>query len=146
MPEEISHEHHYVPRWYQKRFLAAGQQKLWHLDLKPETVIIDGKRSYTQKALRRLYPGERFWLKDLYILQFGTEVTDIIEKSFFGQVDDSGQKSVQFFATPEIDREGLNRAYKGLLGFIAAQRLRTPRGLDGSENRLALRIRIGPYS
>jgi hypothetical protein len=47
MPEELSHEHHYVPRWYQKRFLAPGQQKLWHLDLKPDTVKLDGNRSFT---------------------------------------------------------------------------------------------------
>ena len=27
MADQISHEHHYVPRWYQKRFLAPGEEK-----------------------------------------------------------------------------------------------------------------------
>jgi hypothetical protein len=130
MTPEISHEHHYVPRWYQKRFLARGQDKLWYLDLKPEKVVIDRQRSYTRQALRRMYPAECFWLKDLYILRFGRNVTDVIEKVFFGTVDARGHKSVQFFATQPIDRIGLNPAHSGLLGFIAAQRLRTPRGLD----------------
>lgn len=130
MTPEISHEHHYVPRWYQKQFLAPGQDKLWYLDLKPEKVVIDRQRSYTRQALRRMYPAECFWLKDLYILRLGKSVTDVIEKIFFETVDEHGHKSVQFFATPAIDRAGLNPAYNGLLGFIAAQKLRTPRGLD----------------
>jgi hypothetical protein len=130
MSPEISHEHHYVPRWYQRRFLAPGHEKLWYLDLKPERVVIDRRRSFTRQALRRMYPAECFWLKDLYILRFGKNVTDVIEKIFFGTVDAHGHKSVRFFATHPIDRIGLNPAYNGLLGFIAAQRLRTPRGLD----------------
>jgi hypothetical protein len=51
MADQISHEHHYVPRWYQKRFLAPGEEKLWYLDLKPEKVTIDQQRSYTNRAL-----------------------------------------------------------------------------------------------
>jgi hypothetical protein len=41
-----------------------------------------------------MYPAECFWLKDLYILRFGKNVTDVIEKIFFGTVDASGHKSV----------------------------------------------------
>jgi hypothetical protein len=57
MADQISHEHHYVPRWYQKRFLAPGEEKLWYLDLKPEKVVIDRGRSYTKQALFRSYPA-----------------------------------------------------------------------------------------
>jgi len=130
MPEDISHEHHYVPRWYQKRFLSAGVDKLFYLDLKPETVVIDKNRSYTKQALRIMYPAECFWLEDMYMLRFGQQITDIIEKRFFGTVDARGHKSVQFFGVDAIDYSGLNAAYTGLLAFIAAQRLRTPRALD----------------
>ena len=130
MADQISHEHHYVPRWYQKRFLASGEEKLWYLDLKPEKVVFDQRRSYTKRALFRSYPAQCFWLQDLYLLRFGKTVNDVIEKVFFGKVDDHGEKSARFFATQPIDRAELNPAYQGLLRFIAAQRLRTPRGLD----------------
>ena len=130
MADQISHEHHYVPRWYQKRFLAPGEEKLWYLDLKPDKVLIDQRRSYTKRALFRSYPAQCFWLEDLYLLRFGKTVNDVIEKDFFGKVDDHGERSVRFFATQAINRTELNPAYQGLLQFIAAQRLRTPRGLD----------------
>jgi hypothetical protein len=106
MAEEISHEHHYVPRWYQKRFLAPGEQKLWHLDLKPERVVVDRSRSYTKRALRRMYPAECFWLEDLYILRFGNTVTDVIEKVFFGKVDGAGQKRFGFSRLRRLIEKG----------------------------------------
>jgi hypothetical protein len=130
MADQISHEHHYVPQWYQKRFLVCGEEKLWYLDLKPERVVIDQRRSYAKRALFRRYPAQCFWLQDLYLLRFGNVVSDVIEKVFFGKVDDRGERSVRFFATQAIDRTELNSAYQGLLRFIAAQRLRTPRGLE----------------
>ncbi len=130
MATQVSHEHHYVPRWYQKRFLAAGQDKLWYLDLKPEKVVVGERTTKTKRALFRRYPAQCFWITDLYLLRFRKTITDIIEKNFFGKVDDHGERSVRFFATPAIDRAGLNAAYQSLLGFIAAQRLRTPHGLD----------------
>ncbi len=45
-----SHVHHYVPRWYQKRFLKAGQFQFYYLDLHPEIVINKGKK-YQRRAL-----------------------------------------------------------------------------------------------
>src|SRR5438874_8016752 len=31
-----SHVHHYVPRWYQRRFLKTGQFQFYYLDLRPD--------------------------------------------------------------------------------------------------------------
>ena len=137
MADQISHEHHYVPRWYQKRFLASGEEKLWYLDLKPEKVVFDQRRSYTKRALFRSYPAQCFWLQDLYLLRFGKTVNDVIEKVFFGKVDDHGEKSVRFFATPPIDRAELNPTYQGLYGSSRRRGCEPLAGWTGSECRRA---------
>ena len=49
----MSHEYkhnHYVPEWYQKRFLPEGQRKQWYLDLRPDRVTSNG-HTYTRRAL-----------------------------------------------------------------------------------------------
>lgn len=130
MTEPISHQHHYVPRWYQKRFLPVGQQKLWYLDLKPEKVTVNGRISFMRQALRSMYPAQCFYFDDLYLLHFGKHVTDVVEKSFFGTVDKRGCSAAQFFDAFDVRANGLNESYQGLLAYIAAQRFRTPRGLD----------------
>jgi hypothetical protein len=43
-------DHHYVPQWYPKRFLPAGQSKFYYLDLHPETVNSNGFK-YQRRAL-----------------------------------------------------------------------------------------------
>jgi hypothetical protein len=130
MAKSISHAHHYVPQWYQKRFAIAGQEKLWRLDLRPETVKIDETRSFTRKALVKLYPVQCFYKDDLYLLRFGTHVTDAMERVFFGAVDKSGCNSAAFFEAFDVKAKGLRDSYNGLLAYLAAQRFRTPRGLD----------------
>ena len=157
MADQISHEHHYVPRWYQKRFLASGEEKLWYLDLKPEKVVFDQRRSYTKRALFRSYPAQCFWLQDLYLLRFGKTVNDVMEKVFFGKVDDHGEKSVRFFATRPID----GGAYRLLCGngrrgfvrrpvrtspgdqpdqFVRGARVWRSAARDGDRNRFPARV------
>ena len=34
----MSHRHHYVPKWYQKRFMLQGQTSYYRLDLFPEQI------------------------------------------------------------------------------------------------------------
>jgi hypothetical protein len=128
--EPISHEHHYVPRWYQKRFLTVGQEKLWYMDLNPEKVTVNERISFTRRALRSMYPAQCFYFDDLYLLRFGKYITDVIEKSFFGTVDKRGCAAARFFEAFDVRADGLNDSYRGLLDYVAAQRFRTPRGLD----------------
>jgi hypothetical protein len=81
-PDSLSHLHHYIPRWYQKRFRPAGQTKLYYLDLNPERVITVPV-PYTRKAVRFLDPAQCFCRNDLYSMRFGKYVTDTMEKHFF---------------------------------------------------------------
>lgn len=52
---------HYVPVWYQKRFIAsaAREQKYYYLDLSPERITRDG-HSHIRESVRRLGPPSCF--------------------------------------------------------------------------------------
>lgn len=63
--------HHYVPEWYQHRFLdaGAGQTKLYYLDMHPD-LIDRGPRlpPIPRTALRPLGPANCFYQDHLYTL------------------------------------------------------------------------------
>jgi hypothetical protein len=124
-----SRAHHYVPRWYQKRFLPPGQHKLFYLDLYPETIVQDGV-PHQRRALRQLGPASCFFQPDMYTLRFGSQTTDRMEREFFGAIDDRGHKAVAYFAGFSEVAEGTRTAFNTLPPYMGAQRFRTPRGLD----------------
>jgi hypothetical protein len=55
---EYKHNH-YVPVWYQRRFMLPGQDRYFRLDLKPE-VAKDATIAYTRKALHEWSPARIF--------------------------------------------------------------------------------------
>lgn len=120
---------HYVPQWYQRRFLAPGQSKLWCLDLKPEVIKRPDGTSTTRKPLRHLGPVNCFQQDHLYTLYFGRYETDHLEKTFFGKVDAVGEKAVAFFADYGM-RDGVHEAFNGMTDYLSAQLFRTPKGLS----------------
>jgi hypothetical protein len=120
---------HYVPQWYQRRFLPAGADRFFYLDLKPDVVRIAPGRSYTRKALLRWGPINCFFQDDLYTLKLGRWSTDAVEKQFFGPIDDMGKKAVEFFSDYECSGQS-NELFRPFMLYMDAQRLRTPRGLD----------------
>ncbi len=132
---EQSRQHHYVARWYQKRFLPAGQTKLYYLDLKPKTVV-NGRVTYTVKDLHFWDPARCFWAEDIYAMKFGKQTTDVMEKRFFGNVDRNGAAAVDYFRGYEDIDDRANDAVLHLVDYIGAQRFRTPRGLDWVQARI----------
>ena len=135
MASQQSHKHHYVPEWYQKRFLPAGEQQLHVLDLKPPVIQLPSGLRKTKPPYRRMAPSQCFCEEDLYMLRFAKTDNDIIEKQFFGIVDRLGAPAVEVFDkitgfTPDI-ADGLG----DLLPYMGAQRFRTPRGLDWLKER-----------
>lgn len=121
---------HYVPQWYQKRFFVpgSGQSRLYYLDLAPDTIKLPNGKITTRKALRQLGPVNCFMQDHLYTLSFGKYTSDVIEKQFFGAIDDAGAMAVPFFADYDM-REGVREAFEGMRDFLAAQLFRTPKGL-----------------
>ncbi|HKB90651.1 MAG TPA: DUF4238 domain-containing protein [Opitutaceae bacterium] len=124
-----THRNHYVPEWYQRRFLPHGVDRFFYLDLKPDVVKIGPGRSYTRKSLLRWGPSRCFYQDNLYTLKLGAWTTDAIEHEFFGPIDDRGKSAVSFFADYSISDKS-HEAFKNIMPYMDAQRLRTPRGLD----------------
>ncbi|HMJ60888.1 MAG TPA: hypothetical protein VK493_03955 [Bryobacteraceae bacterium] len=129
MDEAHLQSHHYVPRWYQKRFLLPGQNVLCYLDLKPET-IIDGNIRYTKKDLWYWHPSRCFCIDDLYSMRFGRMTTDMLERHLFGAVDRNGATATEVFGAYDDFKEEIHEAFRSRLAYVGAQRFRTPRGLD----------------
>jgi hypothetical protein len=143
MSDEFRHNH-YVPRWYQERFLPAGrkQRELHYLHKEPRTVRDGRGRPITLREVERRTLRNCFAERDLYTLTFrGVSSTDL-ERLFFGQIDRLGRKAVNFWTSYDHTQyagEGL----EPLLAYMSTQRLRTPKGLDwlarqlGSGNPMA---------
>lgn len=126
----LSHIHHYVPEWYQKRFLEPGESQFYRLDLAPTRQWAGEGKTYVAKACLRRPPSRCFCTNDLYMLRFGQQETDIFEKRFFGEVDRRGKPAVESFANLDGYTRGFPDMFRPLLGYMGAQRFRTPRGLD----------------
>jgi hypothetical protein len=121
---------HYVPIWYQKRFLPPGQKnkELYYLYLKPESFIDPRGVKHTKRNPRRWGPKYCFAEDDLYTAYFGSESSTEIEEIFFGQIDSKGKQGVEYFANfrhPSVNPE----AFHNLLMYMSTQKLRTPKGL-----------------
>jgi hypothetical protein len=128
MPEY--RRNHYVPEWYQQRFLANNVQekKFYYMDLTPDS-ISNGRRRYKRKALLRWGPSRCFCEQDLYTTKFGDWQSTEIEEKFFGKIDSAGSRAVEYwskFEHPSIDPE----SFQKLLLYMSIQKLRTPKGLD----------------
>jgi hypothetical protein len=142
MSSTKSRVHHYVPRWYQKRFLPPDKETLFYLNLKPETVN-QGKIRFTRKDLWFWPPSRCFCVDDLYSMRFGKVITDIVEKQFFGSVDKLGAPAAEFFDSYEGFKDGMNEAFRALIMYMGAQRFRTPRGLDWTKRYLGTKDQAG---
>src|SRR3979411_2743239 len=119
-----SHAHHYVPEWYQKRFLLPQTSKYLYLDLQPETIVQHGV-AHKRRALRRLGPASCFYKDDLYSLDFGGQTTDEMERLFFGALDNFGPGAVADLANFEGITAEVVRSFRYLTRYMGAQRFRT---------------------
>jgi hypothetical protein len=129
MPSEFRHNH-YVPEWYQKRFIPPTQvdRKLYYLDLRPEA-INDGKgHVYIKNGLHRWGFRHCFAGRDLYTTQFNGVDSTEVEKQFFGAIDREGRKAVEYYSNFSYPWDGGNALIE-LMQYMSTQKLRTPKGL-----------------
>lgn len=120
---------HYVPIWYQERFIPAGvkEKKFHYLDLKPNTIISNG-RPFKRNSLLRWGPKKCLCQDDLYTTKYGRWISTEIEEKFFGPVDASARPALDYFANfshPSANGE----LFKRLVLYMSIQKLRTPKGL-----------------
>jgi hypothetical protein len=120
-----THRNHYVPEWYQRRFLPPDIHRFFYLDLNPDVVKIVPGRTLTRRSLLWWGPAQCFYQDDLYTLKLGTWTTDAIEHEFFGPIDARGQSAVRFLSDYAMTDEA-HSAFKHIMPYMDAQRLRTP--------------------
>lgn len=120
---------HYVPEWYQYRFLPSDvrEKKFYYLDLSPETVIHNNKK-YRRRALLRWGPPKCFCERDLYTTKFREWESTEIEEKFFGKIDNSARGAVEYFSS--FKHPSANSGFcHSLLLYMSLQKMRTPKGL-----------------
>lgn len=108
------HHNHYVPVWYQKRFIPTGQtdRELYYLDLKPGSFTDPRGIRHELNGLHRWGPKRCFAEKYLYTTYFGSEESTGIEQAFFGPVDQNGKKGVDYFTDfthPSVDYDAASQ-------------------------------------
>jgi len=129
---EFTSVNHYVPKWYQQQFIPAEwtDRRYHYLDLKPDKVPNpSGGGFHFRDERRQLGPINCFHQEHLYTMFFGINATDVIEKAFFGKIDNDGSQSLPFFHEYEFN-EHSEKSVHDLVDFMGAQKLRTPKGLD----------------
>ena len=142
-PVDMSDEyrdHHYVPQWYQKRFMPQGEHEWFYLDLKPETLTDPRGVPHVRRAVKRQGAKKSFFERDLYTTKLhGVETRDI-EKYFFGDIDSKGLPAVEYFDQFTHPPAAGGSAFRDFLLYMSTQKLRTPKGL------LSLSRKIGSDS
>ena len=119
---------HYVPIWYQKRFLTESSDRLHYLDLAPDSKRLSDGRLVTMNAESRRHPSKCFYQTDIYTTFFGPFINDEIERRLFGALDSFGARAVRAYASD--DRALWRRHYSNFFSYIDSQKTRTPKGLD----------------
>jgi hypothetical protein len=128
-------ENHYVPCWYQERFLpTTGECKFRYLDLHPEQFRDPSGVLRTKKNVWRWGASSCFKETDLYTVKHGRYESTDIERFFFGKVDEDGREAVEFFSRYEsFDdfRQGPSpeKLFHSLMNYMSVQKFRTPKGL-----------------
>jgi hypothetical protein len=129
-PTEFRHNH-YVPRWYQERFLPANrkQRELYYLHKEPRTVRDGRGRRIMLPEVELRALKHCFAERDLYTLTFrGISSTDL-ERRFFGVIDRQGRKAVNFWTNYD-HTAWAGKALQPLLIYLSTQKPRTAKGLD----------------
>lgn len=122
---------HYVPVWYQKRFIPTDSTdcELFYLDLQPGSFRTPNGIIIAKKALKRQGPRHCFKQLDLYTQEFAGKRFIEIERQFFGQIDRTGNRAVEA-ATNFSHTNWKPQQLIQLVNYLSAQKLRTPKGLS----------------
>lgn len=120
---------HYVPIWYQKRFvLDSSQHELHYLYLKPPQFTDSRGGTHSGNETRKLGFKYCFAETDLYTTKFNNVESSQLEQLFFGQIDARGRDAVDWCAHFSHPWDGTD-AINDLLLYMSTQKLRTPKGL-----------------
>ena len=121
-------KNHYVPEWYQKRFLSSKSSAFYYLNLIPPVINLPNGGKKTLNEIRWPFrPSQCFWIKDLYTTRYYGFLNNEIEQYLFGKIDNIGAKAIKAMAEQEF--ESLHDSFLNFFEYIDAQKIRTPKGL-----------------
>ena len=123
---------HYVPQWYQKGFHSIDSNKLFYLDLEPESNELPDGRIVKMNDCWLFPTSKCFVQKDLYTTFFGQDINDEIERKLFGKIDDTGVQAIKAFIGDNKSEWHYN--ISNFFEYIDAQKIRTPKGLSWIKN------------
>ncbi|MET3140233.1 hypothetical protein AAKU61_004622 [Undibacterium sp. GrIS 1.2] len=126
--QKITRNNHYVPQWYQRGFLAKGQHKLYVLNLHPAANLLPNAQILWEPDVEELGTKQAFKELDLYTTRLGETLNDDIETFLFGKIDKSGADAVRGWISG--DPVKIHHGFQDFFGYMDAQKLRTPKGLD----------------
>ena len=124
-----SHKHHYVPEWYQRRFMMEGQTVYHRLNLNPEIVKTPSGKTIKIGELLSKGPKRFFFEFDLYTTKYFGYQNDDIERYLFGKIDSLGSLALPAMVSENWMRE-LHPHVLNFYEYMDAQKLRTPKGLN----------------
>jgi len=124
---QTSFKHHYVPIWYQKRFLAPGTTAFKILDMQPDRFPLPKGGYRTARNIIERGPGSFFFEKNLYTTRVFGVANDDIERMLFGTIDHRGAAAMEAYQAEDWNR--VHGSYMHMFEFMDALRLRTPKGL-----------------
>lgn len=127
-------KHHYVPIWYQERFLSPGERKYFRRNLNPERII--NGRTIVDPEISNDGPKQYFYEPHLYAVSIPGHPRYIFEKKFFGGFDNIGPAALNGVARSTEDQAIDEHAFRNFFGCMAMQALRTPKGLASIASRL----------
>jgi hypothetical protein len=127
-PEAITRQNHYVPIWYQKRFILGTKKSLYFLDLDPPKTLLPDGRVIVRRDVGPRAPKSCFWAEDLYTTRFGNTLNDEVERYLFGSIDNDGANAVRALANNDLGT--IHNLFQRFFVYLDAQKLRTPKGLD----------------
>ena len=126
---EPSHRHHYVPEWYQRRFMLDNQTAYYRLDLSPETIKTPAGKIIKKGEILKKGPKRFFFETDLYTTRYFKIENDDIEKHLFGKIDTDGADAISALASPNWMAE-IHPHILNYYEYMDAQKLITPKGLS----------------
>jgi hypothetical protein len=128
MNNNLIRNNHYVPIWYQKRFLSSKTNSFYYLNLYPDEIKLpNGKIKHKKQICWPFAPKKCFYQTDLYTTSFLGILNDEIERYLFGKVDSDG--SIAIKALADNDYSLLHKYFLKVFEYLDIQKIRTPKGL-----------------
>lgn len=130
---------HYVPQWYQKKFMLLNEHELYYLDLKPEIVKDSKGIFHTKNDLYRQGARKCFTEEDLYTTKLPGIGAKDIEKVFFGKIDTRGRPAVEYFENFAYPLKDWGTSFEDITMYMSTQKLRTPKGFAWLSNQIKVK-------